>query len=186
MNDLLGGLRAALPAALLLLAACAPLDNTGGPTPEGTPLSFEVIDAPDGLACGNYDDTALLLRGEADVDDFLEGCASLDGVPEALRDDLLAELDETDEGDALLVATVVLGGCLGDYSFEGVYLNGDRLRPWLVKEDSSYGRPDVACTEDIGEAIHLIRATQGAEAMVASIEVGVWNPELPGGPEQVL
>ena len=186
MNDLLGGLWAALPAALLLLAACVPLDNTGGPIPEGTPLSFEVLAAPDALSCGNYQDTALLLRREADVDDFLEGCASLDGVPEALRDDLLADLDETAEGDALLVATVVLGGCLGDYSFDGVYLDGDLLRPWLVKQDSSYGRPNTTCTEDIGEAIHLIRAAQGADAMVASIEVGVWNPELPGGPDEVL
>ncbi len=182
MDYLPGGLRVAL-VALLLLTACTELDNTGGPIPDGTPLSFEVIDAPEGLSCGNYSDTALLVRSEADVDDFLEGCAGLGEPPEGMRDALLTKLDETAQGDALLIATVVLGGCLGDYSFDGVFLDGELLRPWLLKEDSSFGRPDVACTEDIGEAVHLLRAVEADQAMSASIEVGVWNPELPGGPD---
>lgn len=182
MNHLFGGLRVALLASLLLLVACTELDNSGGQAPDGTPLSFEVIDAPAGLACGNWADTAILIRNAADVDDFLEGCAALDVVPDGVREALLTELDETTQGDALLIATVALGGCLGDYSFDGVFLDDDLVRPWLLKEDASYGRPDVACTADIGEAIHLLRAVDADEAMAASIEVGVWNPELPGGP----
>lgn len=169
--------------ALLALPACSTVDNTGGPPPEGSALAFEVLDAPDGFWCQAVIDDAALITDEASIDALIDACeVDVDGVQTQARQDLLDALNGGDPGDVLVYAEGSAGGCIGQAWIEDVTLDGDVLRPWMLKEDSSYGRYDVACTADFGLSTHLVRVSGAEEATSAELHLGIFNPELPGAP----
>jgi hypothetical protein len=175
-----------LPAlCLAALVGCAPVDNSGGEPPTGDPLGFEVLTPPGDLFCDALADSAALMVDEAGIDAMLEACSvSFDGAENPQpRADLVAALDAGDAGDVLVYAVGSAGGCIGEAWIEDVTLDGEVLRPWMIKEDSSYGRVDVACTTDYGLSNHLVRVSGAEAATSAELHIGVFNPELPGGPE---
>ncbi len=170
----------AAASALALLVGCPPnVDNSGGPPPEGDTIAFAVIaDAPS-FFCGAFTDAAHLLTDEASVDAFLVAC------PEAgadARDEIDALQAELLEDESLVLISAALGGCIGDVTVMDVYLDGDTVRPWLLKADSAYGRTDIACTADIGEQLIAVAVSDEQSSIEAEIHVGVYNPDLPNPP----
>lgn len=177
--------RIAVPAFALVafaMTGCT-VDNSGGEPPAGDPIEFEIaIEDPD-LFCDAFEDAAELIVDADGVDAFIEACgAELIGDESTIADDLNAQLSELEEGEGLLIVSAQLGGCLGAWEIAAVHLDGDILRPWMLKADSSYGRQDVGCTADIGQD-HRVLVVDGADE-VASVEltVGIYNPDLPGAP----
>ncbi len=170
----------ALLASVSLLAACT-VDNSGGPPPEGDSISFTQLDLTDAdFMCGAYGDDAAIISDEATVDEWLAGC--FDEDPSEMRDHLLTEIDALADDESLIVADVVLGGCTQDFELLDVAIDDEIVRPWIVKHDTSYGKQDVACTADIGEQILLLKIADDRAATAAELHIGVYNPELPGGP----
>ena len=94
----------------------------------------------------------------------------------------MAELDAGEPGDVLVFVEGSAGGCIGDAWIEDVTLDGDVLRPWLLKEDTSYGMENVGCTADWGVSQHLLRVSGADAADSIELQLGVFNPELPGAP----
>ena len=166
-------------ASISLLAGCSPVDHSGGPPPDGDALAFAIIDDGPGLVCGTYEDRADLIADEAAVDAWIESCESAE---EGDRDDLIAVLNELNADESLVLVTVALGGCLGQTNLQSVHLDGDVVRPWLLKADSAYGRNDIACTADIGEQIYVVAVADEQASTSAEVHVGVYNPELPDAP----
>jgi hypothetical protein len=169
--------------ALVAFAMTGCADNSGGAPPAGEAKTFEIaIESPD-LACGTYEDAASIIVTDADVDAFLAACEAIIEDDATIVDDLRAEVADLTEDQALVVISVVLGGCLGDWQVEAVHMDGDTLRPWIYKADSAYGRNDIGCTADIGEAHTILRVDDAASATSIEMTVGVYNPDLPGAPE---
>jgi len=173
----------ALLAASLALPGCTPVPNDAGPLPEGERASFAIIDMSAETFCGSFGDSAYMIEGEGDIDAFLLDCAGdhEDQLGEALSSALA---DKTDD-EALVMVTVMLGGCFGDYDIPVVAIDGDTIRPWLIKQDGSYGQPanvQVDCPADIGEALVLLSVADAAEASEVDLTVGLWNADLPGSP----
>ena len=115
---------------LSALVACG-VDNTGGPMPDGDALEFTALALDAGFGCGSFEDAAHLIASGDDIDAFLEGCADFADDADQ-RAALEAEVAELVDGEILVAITVVLGGCLGDYAVEGIFVDGDILRPWLL------------------------------------------------------
>jgi hypothetical protein len=176
--------RIAIPViAVVAFALTGCVDNSGGEAPAGEATDFEIaIESPD-LACGSFEDSAHLIAEDADVDTFLEACDEILSENSTIADDLRAELALLDEGQALVIISAVLGGCLGDWQIEAVHIDGETLRPWMLKADASYGRRDVGCTADIGQAHQVLRVDGAAAATSVELTVGIYNPNLPGAPE---
>lgn len=174
----------ALLLALALPACVVTADNSGGPPPEGEPVTFEILDAPQDFWCQAAVDGAILVSDEVSLDALLDGCeVPLEGADrDTVRQDLLDALNGGEAGDVLVYAEGSAGGCIGQAWIEDVTLDGDTLRPWMLKEDSSYGQVDVACTADWGLSTHLVRVSGAEDATSAELHLGVFNPELPGGP----
>ncbi len=171
-----------LLAVLALGAGCA--DNSGGPSPEGTALEEFTpawLDAG-GLSCEEYRDAAFLIHDSTEAQAFLDSSCALTAQPVA--DEFLLLADALEDTEALVVLTIELGGCLGEYGVFGFYLSddGDTVTGWVKRADSSYGRQNVACPADIGQATELWRVMGAADATQAEILVGVFNPSLPGAP----
>ena len=155
------------------LTACVPVDNSGGEPPAGDTASFELIDAEP--FCGGFGDEAWLIATEEDKAAVLEDCTA---EPDALEAELDALLAELTEDQVIVFFTVQLGGCLQGHSLRGVYSEGETIRPWIIKQDTSYGVPDTACTSDIGEATGLLVVDDASEATSAELHVGIINPDL--------
>ncbi len=167
-------MRFPLPLALsALLAACVPVDNSGGEPPDGESATFELLDAEP--VCGAFTDQAFLIVTEDDKDAALEACPD---DPDGLEAELDARLAELTEDQAIVFFQVALGGCLQGHSLRGVYVEDDTVRPWIIKQDTSYGVPDVACTADLGEATGLLIVDGAAEATGAELHIGIINPDL--------
>jgi hypothetical protein len=169
-------LQRALALSFLALAACTPVDNSGGPPPDGDSVAFEVVAEPAAF-CEAQDDAALL-RSQADMDAWLEGCSFGDD-PRAVLEAALAEVEA---GETLVIVSAQLGGCLMGFEVSGVFVDSDTLNIWMLKQDSSYGRTQVACTADLGEGHTLLVVQDAEDTQDIALTVGVWNPELPGGP----
>lgn len=170
----------ALAFSLLLLVAapgCEPVDNTGGEAPDGVALSF-LVDAEPSLFCGGMDAAAFIDDGE-DADAWLSQCDD----SEFARDLIDERLSTLEDGQALIAVSAQLGGCTQDFYVHGVYLDGDALRVWILKQDTSYGRANVACTADIGEGHALVVVDDADDATSIDVHVSAYNPELPGGPD---
>ncbi len=182
MSD--SGRRAASALVLLALTGCAGVDNSGGEPPPGTDVSIESPLGLDAISpcVGGGQDCALLLDDEAAVDTWLAECASQDTT--AQRDALVAAIDDLDDSQRLVGVRVVLGGCVQQWSFRGIYLDDNRLNVWILKEDTSYGLASADCTDDIGwDEGYWIAAEADVSAVTeATLTVGVYNPDLPGAP----
>jgi len=169
-----------LACSLLTLAACTQVDNSGGEPPAGDPLQFAIGAEPAAFCEGI--DAARFLDAQDDIDGWIEDCQA-DEVARGQIEDAFAALEES---ESLVLVSAQLGGCIGDYEVAGAYLDEGTLHMWMLKEDSSYGRQDVACTADIGEGHTLVVVDGAAEATDIDLTVGIWNPELPGGPVVAL
>jgi len=169
----------ALVFSLLLLGAatgCEQLDNSGGPPPEGEALSY-LVEAEPSLFCGGLD-AAALIEDAQDADAWLAECDDPDWARD-LIDERLAQLDDN---QALVAVSAQLGGCTQDFNVHGVYRDGDHVTVWILKQDTSYGRQQVACTSDIGEGHALVTVDDAADAITIDVHVSAYNPELNGGP----
>jgi len=166
---------------LALSSACGlvPIDNSGGEPPPGDELSFRFIAQTGNI--GGVDDATLVTA--ANVSDT-DACRSSFGEDAELPfcGDALAELQDDER---LVVVRMQLGGCLGPgLGVDGAYIEGETIHMHVIKSDYAYGRVDTACTDDLGASAHAI-AVKGAEgATEAAVTVGVYNPELPGGPAE--
>ncbi len=172
-------LSTALAFSLLLLVAapgCEPVDNSGGDAPDGIALSY-LVDAEPSLYCGAMDAAAFIDDGD-DAEAWLAACND-DGFARDLIDD---KLDELNEGESLIAVSAQLGGCTQDFNVHGVYLDSNTLNVWILKQDTSFGRDNVACTADIGEGHALVIVDDAEEATSIQVHVSSYNPDLPGGP----
>ncbi|MCO4769799.1 MAG: hypothetical protein KDA24_07180 [Deltaproteobacteria bacterium] len=175
---------------LAALALAAPLvgcaDNSGGPPPDGTALEefTSIAMDPGGLFCDFFRDDAFLIHDGSEAADFLANdCA---GNNQEVQDAVVAVADDLEEGEAIVVVSVQLGGCLGEWGVHGFYMSEDEstVTAWVLRGDSAYGKQNVACPADIGGAIELYRVMDAAAATEADILVGPYNPGLPGAPAQ--
>jgi len=169
---------------LVFLVACSQVDNSGGPPPSGDSVSFVDLDLPTDFFCESMADDAVMVAVEADMDALFEACFPLAVIAGEARQPWLDLLAATDAEDALVFAVGSAGGCIGDAWIEDIKLDGSTLRPWMLKEDSSYGRNQVACTADWGISQHLVRVEGAAAADSIELTLGVFNPELPGAPDR--
>jgi hypothetical protein len=160
------------PILLIILAACI-VDNSGGDAPIGDTASFHVVDTDS--SCGVFDDTATLVRNADEAHAAGETC-SADG--DLVTDRLTDALDLLPEGDALVFVTIALGGCLEGHSVRGMFIDGDVLRPWIVKQDTAYGVANAACTDDLGEAVRIYQVEGAADLTDAELHIGVMNPNF--------
>ncbi|MCO4769800.1 MAG: hypothetical protein KDA24_07185 [Deltaproteobacteria bacterium] len=165
---------------LSLTAACAPVDNSGGEPPAGEALQFEVVGEPS-IFC-QAQDSAKFIDSDEDIDSWMEGCTD----QEDARADIEAAFAGLLENETLIMVSAQLGGCIQDFDVAGVYLDGAELNVWMLKEDTSYGRNNIACTDDLGEGQSMIVVEGAADAETIEMLVGIWNPELPGGPVTIL
>ncbi len=164
------------------LAGCP--DNSGGLPPDGTALEEYTSAALEAgsLFCGQFTDDAFLIHDGAEAQAFLDSdCTQAD---QAAADELVATADALEEDEAIVILSIQLGGCLGEYGVFGFYLSDDEstVTGWVKRSDSSYGRQNVGCNADIGEAIEVWRVMGAAVATDAAILVGTYNAELPGAP----
>jgi len=161
------------------LCACDPLANDGGDLPPGAFADFAILDVPADLHCGFFEDGVVAIRDQEDVDEVVAACAEeADGLASFLAE----ELASTSHDQQLIFITVGLGGCIAGHDLPIVALDDGVIRPWLLKNNTAYGKPEVACTADVGEALELLRVDEAGEATSAELTVGVWNSELPGSP----
>jgi hypothetical protein len=173
---MLAGMRALL--LLILLSAC--VDNSGGDPPPGEDVSVE---APgwesDPAACMGPEE-AVLLTDEASVDAWLEECFEVGDQRQVLLD-VIAGLDDSRR---FVAARVQLGGCIQNWDFMGLRQDGTTIQVWVLKEDTSYGRQNVACTDDLGWGVGYWIAAEGdvADATDANLWLGTFNPDLGGAP----
>jgi hypothetical protein len=167
----------AIAALSLLLGCTQAVDNSGGPPPDGDSISYAVIgNAP---ACGSFEERADLITDETSIDAWLERC---EASSETAREDLIAMTEDLADDESLVILAAVVGGCIGDVSVYGAYLEGDVVRPWILIADGTYGRNDIACTAEIGALIIAIAVTDERSSTSAELHVGRYNPDLPNGP----
>lgn len=160
------------------------VDNSGGEPPAGTDVSLEKrTELTDLEPCwGASQDEAALLDDEAAVDAWLADCQNDDTAP--MRTALLDVINGLGAQERLVGVRVVLGGCVQQWSLFGIYHDIDALNVWVLKEDTSYGVPNAACTDDIGwDGDYWIAAEADfSEVTEATLTVGLYNPDLPGAP----
>ena len=181
LRPLLATLRPLLALLLLPILVGCP-DNSGGPPPAGTELEeFSRAASPaGGIFCDLFRDDAFLWHDAAEVQAFLDrDCTNAD--PTA-ADELLATAGALATGEALVGVSVELGGCRGEFGVVGFYLDDVTVTAWVLRGDTSYGRPNTACTTDLGGAFEVWRVTGAAAGSEAAILVGTFNPESPGAP----
>ena len=163
----------------LFLTGCPSVPNDGGDLPEGMAMEYEFLGVSDNVFCGSFQEGALIVRNEQDINEVLNSCS--DGSEE-LGDTLLSALEGLHERETLVFISVARGGCVQGHDLPMVALDGETLRPWLLKDSSAYGRTDAACPADLGEALELIAVWDIEEASDVQLTVGVWNSVLPGSP----
>jgi len=168
---------------LLMTAACGPgFDNSGGPPPAGTKVLFNVLsDTP---KCGQFKPKQFLLNvaddvSAADLDCHASGPTPTSPEWTALQSDVAAQ------GDASTVMVVAMvGGCSRKTAVRGLFLEGEKLHVWLLRADTSFGVPNAACTDDIGEQVLLVRTTKKiAPSTVLDVVNSVVNPNAAGVPD---
>ena len=128
--------------------------------------------------CDRVDQVELLPDGDA-ITAWLEPC----GDTGAALAQLTSALPDPATGDLLVGVDIAQGGCLGAWDVIGAYEDGDALHIWMLLDDAAYGRDDVGCTADYGEAheVHRVSALTGTPSSV-DLTIGRWNSELPGSP----
>ena len=177
----LPSLLATLFAITHVTTACgAPVDNSGGPPPEGTELDIEVLALPG--TCGTFQSDAFNVKDQATLDAFFAAC----DLDDAARAQWQTATDALADDEALVYANVQLGGCLGAFAIEGAFLEGTTLNAWVLRQDFSFGKPNTACTDDIGEGPASMKVVGALTATTAELTIGDFNPELSGAPQLAL
>jgi len=169
----------ALLSMCLFLTGCTSIINDGGERPEGMSMEYEFLGVPGNVFCGSFQEGALIIRNEQDINEVLDSCS--DG-PAELADTLLSALEGLHERETLVFISVARGGCVQGHDLPMVALDGDTLRPWLLKDNSAYGRANPACPADLGEALELLAVWDIEDASTVELTVGIWNSDLPGSP----
>jgi hypothetical protein len=159
---------------------CAPVDNSGGPPPAGDALELELLDLPG--TCGTFQSDAFLVKDQATLDAFFASC----DIPDASRAAWQTAVDALAADEGVVYANVQLGGCLGAFAIEGAFLDGTTVNAWVLRQDFAHGKPNTACTDDIGEGAASMKVTGVGAATDAALTIGDFNPELPGAPQIVL
>ena len=104
----------------------------------------------------------------------------------ASRAEWQTAVDGLADDEVLIYANVQLGGCLGAFAIEGAFLEGTTVNAWVLRQDFAHGKPNSACTDDIGEGAASMKVKGAAAATDAALTIGDFNPELPGAPQIVL
>lgn len=165
-------------ASLSFAVAC--VDNSGGVPPAGERVEHETVFLDGGgIFCQIFDDEAFLLTADTDVDAFKVACTELDATKEARLRELV---DELTGDEALVIIIIGLGGCIHEAAVMGVYIDDTVAHAHVLKGDTSYGVANAACTDDIGEAVEILRIDEKRTATDADVHVGIYNPDLPGAP----
>lgn len=166
----------------LLLTGCA--DNSGGPPPDGESVEVFTPLSPDagGFFCDFFGDAAFLVRDATEAQAFFDD--ECPGADATAQQQFVEAADGLLEGEVIVIVSVQLGGCLGEWGVHGFYRDEDEVTAWVLRGDSAYGKQNVACTADEGGAIqpYLLEDVSGVTS--AAIEVGTYNPDLPGAPAQ--
>jgi hypothetical protein len=169
-----------IPPALLLastaLFACD-VDNSGGDEPSGTPVSFEILREPRN-ECPDEDAGGIVTSVE-DAEDILGVCGLSDGFYDS---DLATHLYFLEEGTILVAIRMGLPACTGDFYVHGMYLDGETLRPWILKQDGQWGRL-TSCLPGYDSAVVLVAVQDAEVARDIELHVGYFNPGLDGRPE---
>ncbi|MCP4498982.1 MAG: hypothetical protein GY822_03320 [Deltaproteobacteria bacterium] len=162
------------------LAACT--DNSGGASPAGDDVSFSSAGLDDLFSCFAGEQEAALLDDENAVDDWLSNCEADDSVN--VKEAILTEVEGLDDGERLVAVRMIFGGCVQQWHFMGIRQEADVLHAWVLREDTSYGIANAACTDDLGMSERYFIVSDGdvATATSADLVVGVFNPNLPGAP----
>lgn len=169
---------ASLLALSLAALGCDPVDNSGGPPPDGDKLEWERVSFLS-IGCQRYGDAARLITDQPGLDTYLDGCSALSNEEQATVDGALADLGDD---DVLLGLDFLLGGCIGETAFMGAYKEGSTLHAWYLKGNSAYGVENAACTADIGESHEMVRVLGAGDVEEVDVKVGEFNPDLPNPP----
>lgn len=168
---------------LMMTAACGPgFDNSGGPPPAGTKVSFTTLSGTP--RCGQFRPKQFLLNVADDVSAADLDCHGSGPTPTS-PEWMALQSDVATQGDASTVLVVaVVGGCSRRTAVRGLFLDGEKLHVWLLRADTSFGVPNAACTEDLGEQVLLVRtATKIPPGTVLDVVNSVVNPDAAGVPD---
>lgn len=162
----------------VLLVGC--VDNSGGDAPPGVDVAVEVPDWDTAPQACMGDEGAFLLTDEASVDAWFAEC--MEDVGQTAR--VLDAIGGLGSDQKLVAVRLILGGCVQAWNFMGMHQDAETLHVWVLKEDTAYGRTQVACTDDLGWANGYWVAAEGDVGSVteANLWLGRFNPQLPGGP----
>ena len=164
---------------------CPPIDNSGGPAPEGDPLTFQIVVESVGVSCPDREDSVAILDSLSDVDDFLADCVDdASSVFDAART-LDSAVANTYAGEREIVLVSAWGGCISALDLFQIRLDatGERtvLRPWLLRGDESF-EAESDCGAPDSQQVTLARAADAGSAASAALTIGTYNPSLPGAP----
>ena len=169
-----------LASSLFGVTGCEPVPNDGGDLPLGVHLDYFFGDLSDDLQCGSFTDAAFLIKEASDVDAALAACESdTTALAEELQEKIASSLVEE---EVLVFVTVEYGGCIRGHDLPALIRDGDTLHPWLIKDNSAYGRPDTLCPTDLSERLDLLSLDQHAGGESVELTVGEWNSDLPSSP----
>jgi len=165
---------------LTSLTGCEPVLNDGGDMPLGVHVDYFFGDLSDDLRCGSFTDAAFLIEEASDVEAALAACESdTTALAEELQEKIESSLTEE---EVLVFVTVEYGGCVRGHDLPALIRDGDTLRPWLIKDNSAYGRPGAICPTDLAERLDLLSLDQHAGGDAVELAVGEWNSDLPSSP----
>lgn len=169
-----------LASGLFALTGCELVPNDGGDMPVGVRLDYFFGDLSDDLQCGSFTDAAFLISEASDVEAAIAACESdATALAEELQEKIASSLAEE---EVLVFVTVEYGGCVRGHDLPALIRDGDTLRPWLIKDNSAYGRPGAVCPTDLGERLDLLSFDGQAGGDTLELSVGEWNSDLPSSP----
>ncbi len=182
--------RLLLLAASVTAAGCPPIDNSGGPAPDGEPLEIAIVTSSLGVTCADAEDTAVLLDDLAAVDAFVAGCTDGASTVREATAALDAAVASSYDGERELVLPLASGGCLSVLHLFEIRLDepqdGDPvLRPWVLRGDESY-EAESDCAPAETQQVIVARAADAAAGESVALTIGTYNPDLPGAPQPEL
>lgn len=170
-----------LALSLITAAGCSQVDNSGGEPPPGDVLQFTVTGEASAFCAGA--DTARFIDAQEDIDAWIDDCQAEN---EETRDQLEEALASLADDESLVIVSAQLGGCIGEYTISGAFLEDETLHMWMLKEDYAYGRANASCPMDDAQE-HALVVVEGAdEALDLELKVGRYNPDLPGSPGPIM
>ncbi len=170
-----------LALSLITAAGCSQVDNSGGEPPAGEALQFTITGEASAF-CESVD-AVRFVDAQEDIDAWIDGCQAEN---EETRDQIEEAFANLAQGESLVIVSAQLGGCIGEYTISGAFLEDETLHMWMLKEDYAHGRANASCPADEGQA-HALVVVEGAdEALDIDLTVGRYNPDLPGSPGRIM